>query len=173
MVAEKQLTPAGCVVKCIPNPGPQDKWRPLHSWKPWCCPPLTHTNKSHFPVQKNSEKAKEISINHGLELGEKKKKSDHITPLLKTFQSPSKSLQGPMELHTLHIPLTSSPTTVSFIHSAPVTPATSPFPKKAISHRYCLLSLPGRIFSVIYTASSITSSPFKFLLRETYSVHPI
>lgn len=114
----------------------------------------------------------------------KKKKSDHITPLLKTFQwcpiftssesqSPSKSLQGPMELHTLHIPLTSSPTTVSFIHSAPVTPATSPFPKKAISHRYCLLSLPGRIFSVIYTASSITSSPFKFLVRETYSVHPI
>ena len=113
-----------------------------------------------------------------------KKRSDHITPLLKTFQwhpiftssesqSPYKRLQGPTELHTLHIPLTSSPTTVFFIHSAPVTPTTSPFPKKAISHMYCLFSLPGRIFSVIHIASSITSSPFKFLLRETYSVHPI
>lgn len=92
MVAEKQLTPAGCVVKCIPNPGPQDKWRPLHSWKPWCCPPLTHTNKSHFPIQKNSEKAKEISINHGLELGEKKKK---VRSYHSSAQNFSKSFQEP------------------------------------------------------------------------------
>ena len=31
MVAEKQLIPDGCVVKYIPNPGPLDKWQPLHS----------------------------------------------------------------------------------------------------------------------------------------------
>ncbi|XP_032699231.1 60S ribosomal protein L10-like [Lontra canadensis] len=31
MVAEKRLIPDGCGVKYIPNCGPLDKWRPLHS----------------------------------------------------------------------------------------------------------------------------------------------
>ena len=31
MVAEKRLTPDGCGVKYIPNRGPLDKWRALHS----------------------------------------------------------------------------------------------------------------------------------------------
>jgi large subunit ribosomal protein L10e len=31
MVAEKQLIPDGCGVKYIPNRGPLDKWRALHS----------------------------------------------------------------------------------------------------------------------------------------------
>jgi len=31
MVAEKRLIPDGCGVKYIPNRGPLDKWRALHS----------------------------------------------------------------------------------------------------------------------------------------------
>nr|XP_025840930.1 60S ribosomal protein L10-like [Vulpes vulpes] len=34
MVAEKRLIPDSCGVTYIPNRGPLDKWRALHSWEP-------------------------------------------------------------------------------------------------------------------------------------------
>ncbi|KAB0351066.1 hypothetical protein FD754_015923 [Muntiacus muntjak] len=41
-VAEKRLIPDGCGVKYIPNRGPLDKWRALHSWR---CPRLDHAHQ--------------------------------------------------------------------------------------------------------------------------------
>lgn len=44
--------------------------------------------------------------------------------------------EGPTDLRTRYIPLTSPPTTVSFIHSASVTLTTSLFLNKAISRMH-------------------------------------
>lgn len=44
-VAEKQLIRDGCGVKYIPNHGRLDKWWALHSWEPWCFPPLIHAHQ--------------------------------------------------------------------------------------------------------------------------------
>lgn len=87
-------------------------------------------------------------------------KSDHIIPLLKTFQqlstsilsenrNPYNGLQSPIDMHTLYIPLTAS-STVPFIHSAPLTMNTSPFLNKAVSHIHWLFPLPGMLFSIIH-----------------------
>ncbi|EGV98418.1 60S ribosomal protein L10 [Cricetulus griseus] len=52
MVAENRLIPDGYGVKYIPNTGPLDKWRALHSCElPWCSPvpyQIMFSNKSHI-----------------------------------------------------------------------------------------------------------------------------
>uniref|UniRef100_A0ABI7YTI9 Ribosomal protein L10e/L16 domain-containing protein n=1 Tax=Felis catus TaxID=9685 RepID=A0ABI7YTI9_FELCA len=56
MVAEKRLTPVGCGFKYIPNRGPLDKWRALHSCEPQHCPsPFMPTNKSCFLSNKKKK----------------------------------------------------------------------------------------------------------------------
>ena len=51
MVAEKQLIPL--TVGSMPDPGPLDRWRALHSWELGIGPSLLMpTNKFYFPVNK-------------------------------------------------------------------------------------------------------------------------
>lgn len=74
MVAEKRLIPDGCGVKYIPNRGPLDKWRALHSWGlPICCPHLILTNKFYFLSKKKKkfeedvvEEVKESKLKRGI-----------------------------------------------------------------------------------------------------------
>lgn len=65
MEAEKWLVPDGCGVEYNPNRGPLDKWRALHSRKPWHCLFLTRpTNKSYFPV--THTKRQSVVLNYSI-----------------------------------------------------------------------------------------------------------
>nr|XP_006252511.3 60S ribosomal protein L10-like [Rattus norvegicus] len=66
MVAEKRLIPDGCGVKYIPNRGPPDKWRALHSRRLPQCSPIPYqimfNNKSHIKSEKKSHHSSKIML---------------------------------------------------------------------------------------------------------------